>query len=552
MIHVLTGGVVRAMAGEREPAQAIAWSDDRILAVGSEADVLAKAGPDAHVRRIPGRAVVPGFLDAHQHLSLEALYGGSVPCRVDRLESLVARLREAAGRLGDGEWVVGTGYDELLLRERRHPTREDLDAACPDRPVYLGHYTWHEAVVNSRALERCGIGRDTPDPPGGVIERDRRGHPTGRLIETAISRAESSARRSLVARDAEGFLARLRRHEDGLLAAGITRICDAAVPAGIEALYREAVERGILRIGVVVMPVADDGYLLPPLSRLDGPRTGEGNERLRVGPLKMVADGATRCAQCLSLWQCAGMAAHGFWLALTRFSFDSFRIAGQSAPVFRGGKIRSGIRFFEPEAVSPFVRRSTGRGFGIAIHAEGNEGIDAAVAALGAARGAPGLRIEHGTFLDDGRIRRIADLGIAVVTQPDFLSLPAFEALPGIPGLRVMPIRSLRSAGVCVAGSSDAPVIPADPLRGIRAAVSRRTPRGRKIAADEAVDPIDALALYTREAARAAGCLDFCGTLERGKRADLVVLSVDPATDAEKARVLETIVGGTTRFGQAT
>lgn len=555
--RVLFNADVRALDERNTRCDAIAWRDGAILAVGSVADVVRVAGDGCERVDLGGRAVLPGFIDAHHHPSIVALYGGVVrltaPAVTD-IASLQRALREAAKTLEPGRWLVASEWDELLLPERRPPTRDELDDAVPDRPVFAMHYTCHRAVANSRALELAGIGRDTAAPAGGVIGRGAGGLPDGLLIERGMSRVESLARADLAAHDAEGFLARLGDHHRAMLSAGITRVVDATVPADLATLYREAARRGVLSVPTVMFPVSTTGYLEAPWDALDGPVTGDGDDLLSVGALKLVLDGAPACAMCLGWWQTAGAMVNTWALALRERSLDPLRAAFSLAPK-PGRALRTGVRIFGRDEARDVVRAAADRGFALALHAIGNEAVDIALSAFEAAgpsidrKGAP--RIEHGTFLSPSLVRRIADSGAAVVTQPHFMSLPAYESAASIPDIRNAPLRWLLDVGVTVAASSDHPVAGYAPLDGVRDAVSRRTPRGREYEPDQRVTLDEALAMYTRHAASVCGCLDRCGSLEAGKRADLVVLDgpLASASHLANARVSATVLAGETVFG---
>ena len=242
-------------------------------------------------------------------------------------------------------------------------------------------------------------------------------------------------------------------------------------------------------------------------------------------------------------------------MSLRQGSMDAIRNATSVKPRI-GRRIETGIRIYRREEARDIVRAATERGFGLAIHAIGNAAVDLALSAYEAAGdklGTAGMpRIEHATFVDRELCARIAGVGAAVVAQPNFLGLPAFGAAPSIPGLRISPLRWLLDAGVLVAGSSDFPVAGFAPLDGVREAVTRRTTNGTVLEEDQCVDLHEAVALYTRSAAAVVGCLDSSGTLETGKRADLVVLDepLDGAGALERARVRATIIGGQVVFGR--
>jgi len=471
---------------------------------------------------------------------------------VKSIQDLQQRLSETARSQPPGTWIVGIEWDELTFAERRAPTRAELDAAVPDHPLFAMHYSCHRAAANSRALELAGIGKHTPDPFGGVIERDANGHPSGLLVERGMSRVEALARAALVARDVDGFLDRLGVHYQALVRAGITRLADAAVPGDLRALYREAQARGLVTLPTVLMPVSVAGYLEPPLDVFDWPLTGEREGNLVVGPVKLILDGAPACALCMTYWQTAVSSLRAFANALRLRSLDPIRASLSVRPTF-GRDVRTGIHVLSPEETDRTVRAATERGFGVACHAEGNEAIGRALTAYEAysarLHGGGRARLEHVLFAGQELAARIGRAGAAAVMQPHFLSIPTVQSSPELPGLPLIPLRTLLDAGVTVAGSSDFPVTGFDPLDGIRSAVSRRCGGGVREAA-ERVSLDEAFGMYTREAARVLGCLDQCGTLEKGKRADVVFLDrpIRSEGDLEHATVARTVVEGRTVF----
>jgi hypothetical protein len=259
---------------------------------------------------------------------------------------------------------------------------------------------------------------------------------------------------------------------------------------------------------------------------------------------------------CLGWWQVAGAMVSSFAMSVRQGSLDALRTSLSLKPRL-GLAIRTGISIYRRDEAVEIVRAAVDRGFALATHAIGNDAVDVALSAYeaaGASLGAAGLpRLEHAAFLDRELVQRIAGLGVAVVTQPHFMSMPSYGAAPSIPGIRNAPLRWLLDAGAKVAGSSDFPVAGFDPLDGVRSAVSRRTGRGHVYEPDQRIELHEALALYTRAAAEACACLDRCGTLEAGKRADLVVLDgpLGSEKDLDSARVRATVIGGEVVFGAA-
>ncbi|MBI2891483.1 MAG: amidohydrolase [Nitrospirae bacterium] len=560
-MKVLTNAVVRTMDDSNRVASAVAYDGPRLVAVGPTQEVRRLAGPGAEVRDLAGRTVVPGFIDSHHHLSIALIYGGGVDCRPEAAPSidvLLTRLAEAEKRLPPGAWLVGTGHDEWKIRERCHPTRDELDSVSARRPILLIHGTWHEVVANSAALAAAGIDERTPEPPSGVFSRDRRGRLNGHLAEMAGTLVEPLARADAIARDPHGLANRLGAYEDVLFSLGITRICDATVPPSIAELYAGARCEGKLRIPVVMMPIGERGLFAHPEDRLEGPPTGEGPEELRFGPMKLFFDGGTQCALCLSFSDLALSLGPVLRLVATRGLSSGLDLLRQVRPSLgRDLRIRSGVRYYDVRQGRDFVRRAVERGFATAIHAIGNEAVGWAIDVLGAARAAhvrqPPPRIEHGMILGRAEARRAADQGIMFVPQPYFLVQlgDALSHVPLPPRLKLFPLRTLVEEGVELAGSSDGPA-GFDPIAALRAAVTRRAADGTPISPEEAIEPEDVLRMYTRGSARACGCWDVTGSLEAGKRADLVVLSDDPcragSTDWDCLRVVETILAGRTVF----
>jgi predicted amidohydrolase YtcJ len=183
----LTNGVIRTLDPALPVAEAVAVEKRRIVAVGSNADILARRREGTQVIDLRGRTVLPGLIDAHQHQLYMGLSFNQVDAAVTTIDEIVTRVHTRGERLPAGEWIEGRGYHDARLAEKRNPTRYDLDRAAPDRPVFLTRVCGHIMSVNSRALELAGITRDTPDPSGGTIDRDpASGEPTGVLRETAM------------------------------------------------------------------------------------------------------------------------------------------------------------------------------------------------------------------------------------------------------------------------------------------------------------------------------------------------------------------------------
>ncbi len=511
---LFTGGPIVTMDPARPNAEVVVVEGDQIVAVGSRD--LANRYPGAAIEQLGGRTLLPGFIDAHTHLSIAALHPRWADLSAVRdVDALHRALRAQAAAEPDAHWVRGVGYSDL--ENGFQPTRDDLDALGLDRPVIVVHYSYHQCVVSSHGLDALGISDTTDDPPGGTIGRTKRGSLNGLLQERAFSAAHE---RSMAPyRDPDRWAELLVGEARALLADGITCVHDAACPPSAEDLYRDLARDGRLPISVLVMPHAE--ALLSPLdeSRLDGPPTGDGDARLRVGAVKLFADGGVLPA-----------------------------IEGTS----HGNDISMGMVF---DGLDDQVAAIVERGFRVAVHALGNRGLTATLDAFEAAARRrrhedddPRYRVEHATLLNADQARRMNELGAVAVVQPGFLhhmggAVHGFE----LDNATFMPFADLAHAGVPMAASSDLPCAFHEPLLTSARGATRRTSTGGILDAAQALPYLDWLHAYTAGAAFAGGQEHERGRLAPGLQADLVVL--DGALDADAPpTVAQTWVGGTRVF----
>jgi predicted amidohydrolase YtcJ len=516
-------------------AEAFLVRGERIAAVGSRDEVEAAAGRGAARVDLDGRSVIPGFNDSHCHILDLGLSLGRLDVSADAVQTLADIAQAVAARAAaanDGEWITGRGYDQNTLAEQRHPTRHDLDAVSPRSPVVLHHTSGHVLTCNTRALEIAGVGSRTTDPSGGEIERDERGDPTGVLKEAAMELVGRVIPPPSLERAADAIVAAMA----AMSRYGITSASDAAtgdserLEPDLEA-YRKAAASGSLAGRITLMPQIY--FTAPPdseeMRKPDELTSGAPSDRLRIGATKIFSDGAL-----------------------------STRTAALRAP-YADNPSNLGILLWDQPVLVSMIRRAHLAGWQIATHALGDRAVEASLDAYEAAlRESPRLdhrhRIEHCMIADEPLARRIKQLGIVPSLQPDIFRLgDGYVAGLGIERASAsIPVGLFRRLGVPMAFSSDAPVIPCDPLPVIHSAVERRTPRGIDLGREHAASVMEAIRLYTRGGAFATHAEASRGRVAPGLLADFAVLSRDPARvsvhELESVFVTMTMVGGQAVF----
>ncbi len=492
------------MDAARPSAEVVVIDGPRIRAVGERA--VADQFPMARRIDLDGRTLVPGLIDAHNHLSITALHPRwHDTTGLDDPADLVSAIREQARAEPDVEWVRLRGWDDTWPFA---PTRHELDAAGIDRPVILVHATLHQCVVSSAGLDELGIGRSAEDPPGGEIVHAPGGAPTGLLVERAWSEAHA---RSLAAyADPERWGENIAAHARSLWRDGITAVHDAACSPAAEQTYRSLAARRQLPVSVLALPHPAALLTNDHTARLEGPPTGEGDARFRVGPMKLFADGGVAIA--LDTMVGGHPIHHGLLMDdLERCAFDAIE-----------------------------------RDFRIAVHAIGNTGVDHAIGVFEAAQRRFGerdhrFRIEHAGVTGPEHWRRLAQLGVFAVVQPGFVEHVGIQS----GGVRFdehhwLAFAGLAEAGVQLAASSDEPCAPVAPLWCATKAAIRTTSTGISLEPDQAVDLETWLHAYTAGAALAGGQEDERGRLIPGLLADLAILDLT----SDPPQVLETWSGG--------
>ncbi|MCC6313545.1 MAG: amidohydrolase [Thermomicrobiales bacterium] len=534
---ILLGGRVHTLDPTIGGASALAVKDGRIAAVGADEEIRSLAGASTQIVALDGATVIPGLIDPHNHLLMTGAMLAETSlydCR--SIPEIVERVAERVRRTPPGNWVVGRGWDESLLAERRHPTRHDLDAVAPDHPVVL-HRVWNKLVCNSAALRAAGITAATPDPPadllyGGSFDRDASGEPTGLFRDRAKELIAGAVPPPTESDMVEAIAAACAAYH----AVGITGIAEPGLyPEQIHAYGRaRREERLTVRADLLL---AGWGFGTPEIEPLLqdrfaglGLEGGLGDDRLRLEGIKLMPDGgiSDRTARMYDPYL-DEPGNHGTWTV-------------------------------EPERLVELIRWVHDLGWPMDIHTCGDEAQAVVVRAYADAQHAnpkPWLRhrVHHAYFPTPETLRLMAEFRIpALVSSPFLRNLGEgfVNSVGPERAARAMPMRTYLNAGVIVAGSSDSPITDYNPWVGMATAVERRTVTGRLLGPDEVLTPMEALRSYTTSATFATGRETRQGMLTPGKLADLVVLDRDPLAAPDElaaVRPVATMVGGAWVFG---
>ncbi|MFV0276953.1 MAG: amidohydrolase [Parahaliea sp.] len=531
---VYRGGVVLTMDPDKPAATAVAVSGNRIVAVGDDDEVGAYVGADTRVTELAGKTLIPGFIDSHSHLVFQGLSLShfvdinSPPIgTVTGIDDIVTRLRERAATTPPGQWVIGTGYDDTLVREHRHPTRQDLDRVSTEHPVWVIHVSGHMAVGNSLALAAGKVNADTPDPEGGVIHRDARGEPTGLLEEgAAMWPIQQLALGELTPED---YLRAIAAAENDYASKGVTTAQDGAANKGTLSLLVTARQQGLLKTRVMVYPIIDvsleqiEGKYTPPF---------ENDDFLRVAGTKVFSDGSIQ----------------GYTGYLTQ---PYFVPRDPAHPDYRG------YPQVDRETLTENVKRVHAAGGQVAVHGNGDAAIDDILHAFAEAQKANPRAdarpiIIHSQMARDDQLDTMAGLGVV----PSMFNMHTYywgdrhrDTFIGPErAARISPAKSADARGIHFTFHSDAPVVPMEPLRMLWSGVTRKTSSGKVLGPQQQVSPERALRALTLDAAYQYFDEDKKGSISVGKLADLVVLSANPLTVAPDEildiQVQETMVDG--------
>lgn len=538
--RVFVNGGVYTVDSERSWAQAVAVHDGEIVFVGDNDAARPWIDDETEVIDLTGSMMLPGFHDSHIHLLIGVATDKECDLlRLDTLDAVESELTNCRKLDGFGEqrWVIGSGWTEWLWPDAK-PDKAQLDRVFPDRPVYLTSSYGHSAWVNSRAMQLAGIDANRGDPPQGVIERDpETGEPSGTLRDAAMMIVEDV----LPGMSMAHRIARIRAAIEMAHSFGITALIEPGLDDDLIGPVVELADAGELELRVLASlspidwhPGSFDDRVYDILERRERWRRAN----LDVDSVKIYMDGVIESG------------------------------TGALLEAYHGGNYGLGPRFYSQQQVDGYLTRFDAMGIQVHVHAIGDAGVRMALDGFEAARRANGVtgnrhHIVHLQLIDEADIRRFAELNVSATFQalwaypePSVTDL----AVPMIGEERAFsmyPIGSVNRSGGRIVGGSDFFVTDMNPLQAIEVAVTRQDPysnEGPRLNADERVDLGTMIDAYTINGAYLMGLDDRQGSIEVGKRADLIIIDRNlfeiPPGEINEASVVMTVFDGKTVYSK--
>ncbi len=538
---VLTNGHIATVDSARPTAEAIAVRGDRVVALGTVAEIKPYIGQKTEVIDLAGRFAMPAFTESHAHfmgvgeakLNLELM-------KVRNWDEIVAKVADAAKKAQPGEWILGRGWHQEKWDHppagaiEGFPTHELLSKAAPNNPVFLTHASGHATIANAKAMELAGVTRKTTNPPGGEIIKDRAGNPIGVFRERAsglVGKALAEARAKRTPEQVEADAVReVEMADREYISKGIVSVHDAGVGFETVDLYKKLAEQGKLNVRLYVMlsesaaKLAESGSKYRMIDAVNG--------HLTVRAIKRLMDGA--------------LGSRGAWLLEPYADMPT----------------STGLNTVAPEEMQDTVRFAIENGFQVSTHAIGDranrETLNVYEETFKAHPDKKDVRwrIEHAQHINAADIPRFGSLGVIAAMQGIHCTSDAPYVLARLGAPRAeegaYAWQKLMKSGAVIANGTDAPVEATDPLPGYYALVTRKQKNGEVFYGDQRMTRDEALKAYTFNGAYAAFEEKTRGSLAPGKFADMTVLSADitkvPEEDIQKAEVLYTIVGGKVRY----
>ncbi|HWZ33556.1 MAG TPA: amidohydrolase [Bryobacteraceae bacterium] len=515
---ILTNGNIHTMDPANPQAQAVAIADGRFLAVGTNAEIENLATGAKRID-LGGKTVFPGFIDAHLHTASSGLrHLKEVNCDLRSIAAIQAAIKERAAKTPPGQWVVGFMYDDTKTAEGRPINKTDLDAAAPNHPVLINHRGGHTSYVNSRAMSIADVNEATRDPEGGKFEHGPDGKLTGRIEERANAAFRSKIREVATRADRREGVKLITKM---IAKSGITSVNDPQGSPEDLTAYQDAFDAG--ELSVRVYSFLAQNYIQRMLAA--GVRSGMGNEWVRIGAMKMVADGSIS----------------------ERTAWVSESYVGR--PNDHGIEVRTEEQLYND------AKAAHAAGWHIGTHANGDKSIDVVLRVYErlqreVPRRDPRFRIEHCTVINPDLVRRMKTQGVIPAPFSSYVYYHGEKMKEyGAERLNSMfALRSFLDAGIPATMSSDYPPGPFEPMMFLQSAVTRTDIKGNVWGPKQKITIEEALRVATVNGAHASFEEKLKGSIEAGKLADVVVLGRDPLKENPSTLVTipieRTMVGG--------
>ena len=531
---IFLGGDIITVDENNPSVEAIAVADGKIQALGTEREILLFKGADTKIVDLQGNTLMPGFIDIHTHPILSALMGEVVDVsgfNHNNRSEVMASLKKGIADKSEGEWVVAYGWDPALLPDLEAPTLGELDQLAPENPLFIITQTLHSGFANSLALQKAGIDRDTPNPPGGYFEKDDDGNLTGFIVEVA---AMAKLTQSTPKFPRAAYVYLLTRQMETYARAGYTTVVapglQPIIPKHIQSL-QEVAEHADAPVRVFTYPLFDQ------LAQTDF-RAGQGNAAFTVLGPKLWIDGSPYAG---------GMAMAEPYLD------NAFTHSRLGIPSGERGHLN-----YSDQELRLLVEEFHRAGWQISAHTQGERAVDQFLDAVEAAqKNYPRRdfrhRMEHCALITRAQLERAKQLGVTPSFYIDHVYYYGDALRQHIVGpersARFMPVNSAKQTGHRFTVHTDSPSSPIGPIRAMRSAVLRET-RGDKtvLGPDERITAEDAIRALTINAAWQIQQENTRGSLEVGKLADFTILSGNlmeiPPKDWADIEVVATYLGG--------
>lgn len=529
-------GQVITMDDNNSIVEAVFVREDQIIAVGDNAKIQGLIDNKTLVHDLQGKTLLPGFIDSHSHfpgsgMSLFMADLRSPPVGpITNIPDLLTRLQEKAKSIPKGEWVNGFGYDNLMLDENRHPSRDELDQALPDHPVFILHVSGHMGVTNSLGLIETNISEESRDPEGGHFARDKNGRLNGLLEEHAATPLQEN----MLDLGLIDFLRMVSHANNDYLKVGVTTAQNGAVSTEMTQGLSIAKVLNLTPLRLELWPQFDNfgqDFLNGTIEVEDFNR-----DRLNIGAIKIIADGSIQ-------------------------GYTGYLSEPYHEPFHGDTEYRGYPRVPYPE-LAQWIKKYHSAGFQLAVHGNGDASIDDILDAFEQAQKAspkedPRLILIHAQMAREDQLARMKTLGVT----PSFFSAHTYYwgdmhrdiTMGEERANRISPARTAIDQGLRFTSHLDTPIVPMSPLLSVWSVVNRLSATGKIIGADERIGVMQALRSVTIDAAWQIYRDQDLGSIEEGKLADLVILKRSPMIDPltiKDIKVDRTIIGGVTVYQQ--